>query len=273
MTVLVTGATGTVGRHIVAQLVQKGVQVRALTRNRKNARFPENVEVVEGDLMSPETLTPALRGVTALYLIPSSDQAGSTLETGPEVIEQAVKAGIQRITFLTLYGEGPVEEAIQHSGQQWTFIQPVGFMANALDDWRESIREEGVVQVLNGTAKGALIHERDIAAVAVATLLEDGHHGQCYTLTGPEAISTVEAVELISKAIGKDIKVEELTEEQARQQWREKGYDEESIHFFMEMNNNPPAIGYTVLPTVEKVTGRPAKTFAEWVAEHKSQFM
>lgn len=273
MTILITGATGTVGRHIVNQLVGRGENVRALSRNPKKAGFSEQVEVVAGDLMSPETLVPAFRGVRAMYLIQSSDQAGSELETSPQVIELAEREGVERITFLTVYGEGPVEDAIKNSRLQWTFIQPVGFMANAIDDWQQSIREEGLVRVFQGGKKGAVIHESDIAAVAVAALLEEGHHGQCYTLTGPEAISAKEQVAIISQAIGKPIEFIELTEEQARKQWQEKGYDEESIAFFLEMSKNPPEIGTTVLPTVEKMTGRPAKTFAQWAAEHKREFM
>ncbi|OPG89898.1 hydroxylase, partial [Chryseobacterium mucoviscidosis] len=85
-----------------------------------------------------------------------------------------------------------------------------------------------------------------------------GHHGQEYFLTGPEALSRREAVRIISEVTGKNIRFEELTEEQARDQWRVQGYDEESIEFFVQMGKNPPEIGYTVLPTVEQVTGRPA---------------
>ncbi|WP_152658172.1 NAD(P)H-binding protein [Oceanobacillus sp. CFH 90083] len=273
MTILVTGATGTVGRHIVDQLVNKGEQVRAVSRNPENANLPKGVEVVAGDLMSPETLMPAFQGVTALYLITSSDQAEATLETNPQVADLAEKAGVQKVSLLTVYGDGPVEQAIKNSRLEWTFVQPVGFMANAIDDWQESIREAGVVRKLGGEKRGAVIHEADIAAVFVETLLENGHHGNFYTLTGPEALSTIEQVEMISKAIGKEIKFEELSEEEARNDWRKLGHKEESIDFMVQMSKNPPEIGYTVLPTVEEVIGRPAKTFAEWVSEHKSYFM
>ncbi|QQK75445.1 NAD(P)H-binding protein [Salicibibacter cibarius] len=273
MTVLVTGATGTVGRHVVEQLVNKDVQVRAVSRHPERANLPEGVEVVAGDLKSPETLIPAFRGVTALYLITSSDQADATLETNPQVVELAEKAGVQSVSLLTVYGDGPVEQAIKNSRLEWAFVQPVGFMANAIDDWQESIRKEGVVRTLGGGKRSAIIHEADIAAVFVETLLENRHHGNVYTLTGPEALSTIEQVEIISKGIGKEIKFKELTEEEARREWQEVGLDDESIDFMVQMSDNPPEIGYTVLPTVEEVTGRPAKTFAAWVSEHKSAFM
>lgn len=273
MTILVTGATGTVGRRVVDQLVKKEIKVRAISRSPERANLPEDVEVVAGDLMSPETLIPAFQGVTALYLITSSDQTGATLETNPQVVELAEKAGIQRISLLTVYGDGQVEQAIKNSCLEWTFVQPVGFMANAIDDWQDSIRKEGVVRNLSGETRGAIIHEADIAAVIVETLLEKGHHGNLYTLTGPEALSTIEQVKIISKGTGKDIIFKELTEEEARREWQEMGLEEESIDFMVQMSKNPPEIGYTVLPTVEEVTGRPARTFAEWVSEHKSDFL
>jgi uncharacterized protein YbjT (DUF2867 family) len=273
MTILVTGATGTVGRHVVHQLVNKGEQVRAVSRNPERANLPESVEVVAGDLMSPETLIPAFQGVTALYLITSSDQADARLETNPQVVELAEKARIQRVSLLTVYGDGPVEQAIKSSRLEWTFVQPVGFMANAIDDFQESIRKEGVVRKLGGETRGAIIHEADIAAVFVETLLENGHHGNFYTLTGPETLSTIEQVEIISKGIGKEIKFEELTEEEARREWKDMGHNEDSIGFMVQMSKNPPEIGYTVLPTVQEITGSRAKTFTEWVSEFKSEFL
>lgn len=273
MTILVTGATGTVGRHVVDQLVMKGKQVRAVSRNPEKACLPEGVEVLAGDLMFPETLIPAFQGVTALYLITSSDQSDATLETSPQVVEMAEKAGVPRISLLTVYGDGPVEQAIKNSHLEWIFVQPVGFMANGIDDWQESIRKEGVVRMFGGKTRGTIIHEADIAAVFVETLLENGHHGNLYTVTGPEALSPIEQVEIISKSIGTEIVFEELTEEETRNEWKKAGHNEGSIDFMVQMSKNPPEIGYTILPTVKEVTGRSAKTFAEWVSEHKNDFM
>ncbi|GJM73345.1 hypothetical protein HMSSN036_55610 [Paenibacillus macerans] len=111
-----------------------------------------------------------------------------------------------------------------------------------------------------GGALSARVHEGDIAAVAVRALLEDGHHGRTYALTGPEALTRKEAVRTIAAAIGKDIPFVELSEEEARQQWRDQGYDEESVEFFVQMAKNTPEAGYTVLPTILQVLGRPART-------------
>jgi uncharacterized protein YbjT (DUF2867 family) len=273
MTILVTGATGTVGRHVVNQLVQKGERVRAVSRNPAKADLPKSVEVVAGDLNAPETLHAAFGGVNGMFLIVSSDEPDASLQTRPEVIRLAEDAGVKRVAVLVSYEEGPVEEALKHSGMEWTLVKPGEFMANIIADWRESIRSEGVVREAFGDAPSARVHEADIAAVSVAALLENGHHGQSYMLTGPESLSRIEAVRTISEGIGKDIQFEELTEAQARQNWRDQGYEEADIDFFVLMGKNPPEIGHTVVPTVEQVTGRPARTLADWVAEHKNEFL
>ena len=274
MTILVTGATGTVGRHVTELLARRGVSVRALTRNpeRARAKLPDGVQIAAGDLMKPETLREALEGIEAMFLIISSDEPCADLNTDPQAIALAEAAGVKRVVVLVGYEEGPVEEALRASGMQWTLVKPAEFMANALADWRETIRAEGVVREFYGDALSARVHEGDIAAVAVEALLDEGHHGRSYPLTGPEALTRREAVQAISTAIGKEIPFVELTEEEARQQWRDQGYDEESVEFFVQMAKNPPEAGYTVLPTVEQVLGRPARTFAEWAVEHKREF-
>ncbi|MFC4598363.1 NAD(P)H-binding protein [Cohnella hongkongensis] len=275
MTILVTGATGTVGRHVTEMLAKREKRVRALSREPEQARWklPESVEIVAGNLMRAETLQDALQGVEAMFLIVSSDEPGANLETPPEVVSLAEEAGVRRVVVLVGYEEGRTEAALKTSGMQWTLVKPAEFMANALSDWQESIRREGVVREFYGAALSAKVHEGDIAAVAVAALLEDGHHGRSYSLTGPEAITRRQSVEAIAAAIGKPILFIERSEEEARQHWRNEGYDEESLDFFVQMAKQPPEAGYTVLPTVEQVLGRPARTFAEWAAEHKRHFL
>ncbi|MDA3645728.1 NAD(P)H-binding protein [Saccharopolyspora indica] len=270
MTVLVTGATGTVGRHIVRGLIDRGQQVRALTRNPATAALPDGAEVAAGDLADPGTLSEAFEGVEAMHLISFADAAYSPLRTAPEVLELALRAGVRRITVLTGFAPGPVERAVEAAGVEWTHVQPVEFMANALA-WSDAVRA-GVVEIPFAHTRSAMVHEADIAAVAVTALVEDGHSGKAYTVTGPEAISYAEAVRTVGEVVGKPIRLVELTEEQARAEFREAGYSEAEVDEFVELGSNPPEHARTVAPTVREVTGTPGRTFAEWVAENAAAF-
>lgn len=197
--ILVTGATGTVGCHVVNQLVRLGQRVRALTRKPAKANLPNGVEIVTGDLAAPQTLAPLLEGVSSMHLITFSGDDYTPLQTGPEIVELAKKAGVRRVTVLWS-GEGKkgsVEQAVEASELEWTILQPQEFMANALE-WAEAIRTEGVVRVPFGGRLTAAIHEADIGAVAATALTKNGHAGKTYTLTGPEVLTPIEQVRAIN---------------------------------------------------------------------------
>jgi uncharacterized protein YbjT (DUF2867 family) len=274
MTILVTGATGNVGRHVVDQLLRANQHVRALTRNPNTAKLPDGVEVVAGDLGAPHTLAGAFDGVTAMHLITvDNNRGGAMLQTGPQIVELAVSAGVRRVTVLWSGEEkGPVEQAVEGSELEWTFLQPtVEYMANMLA-WADSIRAEAQVQEAFGDRRDATIDEADVGAVAATALLENGHAGKRYKLTGPEVLTVADKVQAISQAIGRDIQFVELTEEQARERMRKAGYVEQVIDFVIGWYANPPRLASTVLPTVEEVTGRPARTIAQWAAAHAEHF-
>lgn len=275
MTILVTGATGSVGRHVVEELVRRRAGVRALSRDPEKANLPEEVEVVSGDLAKPETLLPTLEGVTGVHLINfnGGEYGNAALETGPEIVELAAKAGVRKITVLCGGEEGSVERAVRDSSLEWTLLKPVEFMAGHDLDWGESIRAEGVVREPFVDRTSAVVHEADIGAVAAAVLAEgDCYSGKTLVITGPEALTLSEKVKIIGAAVGKDIQLIELSEAQACEKWRAEGYPEELVEFLVSVYKDTPAEGYTVAPTVERVTGRPARTFAQWAAEHADAF-
>ncbi|MET9424901.1 MULTISPECIES: NAD(P)H-binding protein [unclassified Streptomyces] len=277
MTVLVTGATGSVGRHVVDHLVASGAQVRALTRTPATAGLPDGVEVFEGDLEQPQTLRAALSGVERLYLFPVPG-------TAREVVALAKEAGVRRIVVLSsssvLDTSGDnhsgehhrtVERAVEESGIEWTFVRPDEFATNLLWKWGHSIRTEGVVRTPYGGAPRVLIHEADVAAVAATALVEDGHTGQAYVLTGPQAITQVDQVKAIADAIGTDVAFEEITPDQAREQmghFMPPPVVEMILGYLADAMDNPPV----PLDTVERITGRPALTFARWAADHAADF-
>ncbi|MFD3484516.1 NAD(P)H-binding protein [Streptomyces sp. NPDC058665] len=272
---LVTGATGTVGREIVRELLGRGLSVRALTRDPAKADFPDGVEVVRGDLADPASLAPALEGVTGLHLITFDGGAFAELRTGPEIVELAVKAGVHRITVLNGGGDTPLQDAVKAGGAAhgiaWTVLMPVEFMANALE-WADGIRAGDSVREPFTGRLSAMVHEGDIGAVAAVALSEDGHGGRSYLITGPEALTIQDKADALAGARGQKIEVVELTEAQAVEEWRAAGQPEHVIGFLLEVYGNTPPEGRTPVGTVEEVTGRPARTFAQWAAEHAEVF-
>ncbi|WP_436763826.1 NmrA family NAD(P)-binding protein [Streptosporangium sp. V21-05] len=272
MTVLVTGATGTVGRPLVERLLAEGHRVRALTRNPAKANLPAGAEVVAGNLADTATLPAAFSGVGAAHLIGFSGEDFSPLTNGEEIVDLARKAGVRKVTVLKGdVTKSPLEEAVEAGGLEWTHLSPVEFMSNALE-WAESVRDEGVVREAFAGARSAMIHEADIAAVAATALTTEGHAGQEYWLTGPQALTPPEKVRVIGTVLGREVRYVELTKDEVVAEWRGNGYSDEDVEFFLTMRTNPPEAGYTVLPTVEKVTGKPARTFAEWVRENAAAF-
>ncbi|MEU3931059.1 NAD(P)H-binding protein [Streptomyces sp. NPDC029044] len=270
--ILVTGATGTVGRQVVAALLGRGHEVRALTRDAARAAFPPGVEVVEGDLNEPEGLATALEGVTGLHLITFAGAAFTPLETGPRLLELARSARVRRVTVLHGGGHTPLEDAVRaDDGVDWTVLVPVEFMANALE-WREGIVAAGEVREPFVDRLSAMVHEGDIGAVAAVALTQEGHAGQEYVLTGPEVLTVGDKVKTIAAAVGREIALVELTQQQAVAQWRADGLPEDVVGFLLEAYGNTPEVGRTVSGAVEKVTGRPARTFAQWAAEHADAF-
>jgi uncharacterized protein YbjT (DUF2867 family) len=276
MTVLVSGATGNVGRRVVDRLLAAGAPVRALTRQPETAGLPAGVEVVGGGLTEPDALAKALAGVDRVFLFPVPEGVQT-------FVEQATAAGVRRVVLLSskaveFADSNPIgdrhrmiEQAVEAGGFEWTHLRPGPFATNTLA-WAASIRAEGVVREPYADARQTPIHEDDIAAVAVTALQEDGHAGAAYLLSGPEAITAGEQVRAIGAAIGREIRFEEETPEQARARWIGNGLPEgvadTLLSYRARVAENPEA----PVRTVEQVTGRPASTFAEWAVDHADDF-
>lgn len=279
--ILVIGATGRVGRHVVSQLLTTGAQVRALLRNPDAAGLPPEVEVVRGDLTLPETMDKCLEGVDEVFLVWTAGPA-----TSAPVLERMAKHA-RHIVFLTSPHQTPhpffqqpnpmaamhagIERLIQASGLQWTFLRPGMFAANARFWWAAQIRAGDVVLWPYGAALTAPIDERDIAAVAVRTLCEDKHAGAGYVLTGPESLSSAEQVAIIGDVIGRRLRFEEISPDQAR---RELLALMPAHIIDMLLNAWAAAIGQPALvtATVAQITGTPARTFRDWVTDHATEF-
>lgn len=273
--VLVTGATGKAGREVVSGLLDSGAGVRALTRNPASASLPDGVEVVRGDLFEPDTLDAALEGVRSVFLLWPSFTAD-----GAAPVVNAIAKHARRIVYLSAFARGAneraegvwgdVERLIEQTEVEWTFVRAGGFAGNTLM-WADQVRK-GVVRWPNGDAGRSLIHERDIAAVAIRALTEDGHVGAKYPLTGPEVVSQADQVRHIGDVLGHPVRWEELSRERAREElladWGDASFVDSALDSWAEMVRSPEP----VTTTVEEVTGRPARTFRQWAMDHAEDF-
>lgn len=268
--ILVTGGTGSVGRQIVEKLQQSGNQVRVLTRNPQKVTFSLGVEVVSGDLTIPETLKDALNGIKKVFLVrvPNSDGF-------PQI---AKASGIEHIVFLSsgaidsktenTIGRNHLktEEIIQQSGLKWTFLRPGAFMSNALQ-WCSSIRTQNVVVAPFGDVGSSPIDPWDIADVATNVLLSFGHNGKIYRLSGPEVLTPIGQVKILSDVLGKSIRFENMAEEIGRETMN-RFAPSEVVDAVFQLLKEPTS----VLKTVEEITGRPANTFKQWAIDNIESF-
>ncbi|QVQ52746.1 NAD(P)H-binding protein [Spiractinospora alimapuensis] len=276
MTVLVTGATGQVGRGVVTELLRAGARVRALTRNPEGAKLPDGAKVVRGDLEDPASLAPALRGAKRLYLFPVP-------QTASTVVAMAEEAGVERVVVLSGAladqddsdeGYLPVERAVQASGMEWTVLRPGEFATNWLD-YASEVRDRREVRRPFGKAVTRPTHEADIADAAVAALLTDGHTGQTYTFTGPDELTVAEQARTIGEAIGQPVTFVELTPEQTHEEWHDpdNGVDHDVIDWLLDLYGsslNGDGIPHT--DHFERLVGRPGRPFAAWIHDHADDF-
>jgi uncharacterized protein YbjT (DUF2867 family) len=277
--IFVTGATGRVGRQVVSQLLAAGASVRALTRNPDTAGLPPEVEVVRGDLTVPATLEGGLDGIDAVFLVWTA-----AADAAPAAMDRMAERA-RRIVYLTAPHRTPHpffqqpnplaalhlanERLIEATGLQWTFLRPGMFAANALSWWAPQIRAGDVVRWPYAAAPTAPIHERDIAAVAIRALLEDGHDGAEYVLTGPQSLDQREQVVTIGDVIGRPLRYEEMSPEEAQRELPAPASVVTMLLHAWAAALGQPAL---VTSTVEEITGMPARTFRSWVTDHAEEF-
>jgi uncharacterized protein YbjT (DUF2867 family) len=280
--ILVIGGTGTVGRQVLSRLAATGAQVRALVRNPSVARLPPQVEVVRGDLTLPETLDGCLDGIDTVFLVWTAPGAAvaPALERITKHARRIVYLSAPLKTTHPLFQQPnplramfeQIERLIETSGLQWTFLRPGMFAANALSWWAPQILASDVVRWPYLAAPTAPIDERDIAAVAVRALCEDGHAGAEYVLTGPQSLGQFEQVSTIGRVIGRPLRIEEISPDEARREMLRIG---PLAAVNMLLDAWAAAIGKPahVTSTVAEITGAPPHTFLDWATDNAAEFL
>ncbi|MEV6866058.1 NAD(P)H-binding protein [Streptosporangium subroseum] len=280
--ILVTGATGNIGRELARELDTKDATFRVLVRDpARAAALPRRAERAVGDLGEPSTLTPAFDGVDKLFLLTQ----GIGTDYTAAAVAAAKTAGVSHIVHLSstnvLGDPMPAmgrwhherEEIIRNSGIPVTFLRPGGFMTNALD-WVPTIHEGGYVLDPIGPGRYAPIDPADIAAVAALALTEDGHQGKEYILTGNEMFTVAEQVQIIAQAIGRDIEVRETaTPAEAVRSRFPHGAPQALADAITEgfMIMRADTAGFRT-DTLGQLLGRRPRTFADWCARNADAF-
>jgi uncharacterized protein YbjT (DUF2867 family) len=278
MTILVTGARGNIGSHLVAQLAAAGHSVRGSARDVSTLRLPAGAEAVELDITSPDNAAEALRDVDAIFLYPTRGPAPD------EFLKAAREAGVRYVVLLSspdVYegaDDNPirlahvrVEKSLASSGLRFTVLYPGWLATDAGRDWGEQIRAEGRVAIAYPEAQFTPIHIADVAEVAAELLTRDAYPGRALALTGPESLRQSEIVAILSEVLGRPIPLDTLTRQQAldrRAPWMPERVLDVLLHSTAAAVGVPAPINNTV----ERFTGHPARTFREWAQENRATF-
>lgn len=272
----VTGATGNAGSAVVQALVSDGHQVRALVRDDRKAGLPAGVEPVVGDLNDPRTFAGALEGVRGIFLLSGYARLS-------ELLAEIRRSGVERIVLLS-NSAAPggdlsnavaryhilTERAVGESGVPWTFLQPNSFMTNTLQ-WIPQLRQGNVIRAPFGEVAIATIDPDDIAAVAVKALVTGEFEGRSLRLSGPEALYPADRVWFLGSALGRELRFEPQSNEEARAEMSAAmptHYVDAFFSFFVDGTIDET----TVLPTVREVLGRDPRSFEQWVLAHVDAF-
>ncbi|MEV4439175.1 NAD(P)H-binding protein [Streptomyces sp. NPDC049577] len=280
--ILITGASGTIGRATARLLAGAGHAVRLLGRD--PARLPDLGplgEPVTGDFADPAGLRAALAGIEKVLVITRDPRLP---EYDANIVDAARAAGVRHLVklsalavtddgaedFLTRW-QRAAEERVRACGLDWTMLRPRSFMSNTLS-WADGVRSAGLVRAWPADAPNACVDPRDVAAVAALVLTGDGHAGQAYALTGPEALTARQQTAALGAALGRELAFQELTGDQVYAA-TERRYGPQVAAALRESGERQlrGAKGH-VEPAVERLLGRPARSYGTWARDHAGLF-
>ncbi len=280
--ILVTGATGTVGRDVARLLSKQGASVRAGVRDRARAtkQLGDRVELATFDFENEQTFAPALDGVAKVFLLPPLSP--NQLELTNRFVDAAKHAGARCIVKLSAIGidngapftagkwHRANEQHIRESGLDFTFLRPNSFMQNFINYFPP---RNGAIYLPWGNGTASFVDTRDIAGVAAKSLTEEGHVGRIYTLTGPAALGIAEVARILSEAAGREIHYVDVPEDAARDGMLQAGVPNWLGEVILELHAiNKQNQWSFITSDIEKVTGAPAITFSQFARDHAGKF-
>jgi uncharacterized protein YbjT (DUF2867 family) len=278
--ILLTGATGNIGRHLTDELADLGVPVRALVRDPAKLADRHGLEVVAGDLDRPETLRPALAGVSRVFLlapgldVPAQDAA---------VIGAAVEAGVRHVVMVSSLGaelggigggrpHQPGEALLRGSGLSWTLLRPSEYMSNTLW-WRDGITSAGAIFAPTGSGRVGFVDPADIAAVAARALTGEGHEGAIYRLTGPEPLTTAEIADHLGAVLDRTVRHVDVDDGGFRSGLARAGFPAPLIEMQSEYCAAVKAGTVDIVTDdVPRLLGRPARDYRTWAMANAAAF-
>ncbi|MDH6214756.1 NAD(P)H-binding protein [Streptomyces pseudovenezuelae] len=280
--ILVTGATGHVGGELVRRLTAAGEPVVAMTRRPAEARLPEGATAVYGDADDPASLDTAFAGVTGAFLMSAQGVGAADGPTHDRALaEAAARAGVRRVVKLSVLDGGAgsdviarwhaaAEAAITQGDFAWTLLRPGRFMSNALQ-WSGQVRAGDEVATPFADRPAASVDPADLAEIAALALNTDEHAGATHELSGPQTLTPAEELRILGETLGRTLRLRALPDDVARTGMSRYGFPPEVVDAIMDRTLNSDR-GAEVLPTVEKLLGRPARTFAQWATAHAEAF-
>ncbi len=280
--VLLTGATGTIGRDVARQLSGKGVSVRAGVRDQAKARkqFGSNIAITPFDFENKKTFSEALEGVEKVFLLPPL--LPNQMEVMNVFVDAAKRAGVRHIVKLSAIGvddetqptavkwHGANERHIRESGVAYTFLRPNSFMQNFITYFPP---RNGAIYLPWGNGTASFVDTRDIASVAAKALTSDGHEGKICTLTGPATLGIAEVALILSEVTGREFKYVDVPEAAARDGMLQAGVPQWQVELVMELHAvNKQNRWSAVTSDIEKVTGTPPTDFAQFARDYADKF-
>lgn len=286
--ILITGATGSIGRDVVAGLTAAGAPVRVFVRDPLKARaLPgfDHAELAAGDYGRPETLAPAMDGVERMLLVPPTEPDWGRAQSA--IVEAARRAGVRHVVKVSVIGAGPDERPytlrahhagereLEASGMAWTHLRPSSFMQNLATFYAATIAAESAFYQCTGEHPMSLIDTRDVAEVAVLALTERGHEGAVHTLTGPEAITYAEVARRLSAVLGREIRYVDLPPDEYKRAMAGAGLPDWAASEIADLYGRSliqDGRAAEITATLRELLGRPPRGFDEFARDYAPVF-